>query len=109
MAMTLWRRFVVHGLVQGVGFRAATQRKARALGVVGWVRNLPDGRVEVLAGGPPEALEDLHAWLHQGPTGAVVEGVAMMEAASNQPPSPPYVPAPGQESAFQEQDFIIIH
>ena len=109
MAMTIWRHFVVRGLVQGVGFRAATQRRARALGVVGWVRNLPNGGVEVLAGGTPEALEGLHAWLHQGPRGAVVEGVTMTAAPSYQPPSPPYALAPGQGAVSPQQDFVIVH
>lgn len=58
---------VVHGRVQGVFFRASTQKKARALGLTGWVRNLPDGTVEVLAVGPRPALEALLAWLHEGP------------------------------------------
>ena len=109
MAMIIWRRFTVRGLVQGVGFRAATQRKARALGVVGWVRNLPDGRVEALAGGPPEALEALYAWLHQGPIGAVVEDVAVTEAAPHQLPPQPHVLAPGQGSTSPDRDFVIIH
>lgn len=108
MAMTVWRRFIVRGLVQGVGFRAATQRKARALGVVGWVGNLPDGRVEALAGGPPEALEALHAWLHQGPRGAVVEGVVMEAAELDQVQPKPHALAPGQELAFPDRDFVII-
>jgi acylphosphatase len=107
MTMTMWRRFIVRGLVQGVGFRAATQRKARALGVVGWVRNLPDGRVEALAGGAPEALEALHAWLHQGPTGAVVDDVVVTEAEPHQ--LQPHVLAPGHGPASPDSDFVIIH
>jgi len=61
--------------VQRVGFRAATRRKALALGLAGHARNLPDGRVEVVAGGPPEALAALRAWLQEGPRLARVDAV----------------------------------
>lgn len=57
---------LVSGRVQGVWFRAYTQRKARELGLTGWVRNLPDGRVEVVAEGPRPQLEALAQWLWQG-------------------------------------------
>ncbi len=66
---------VVHGRVQGVFFRASTQKKAQALGLTGWVRNLPDGTVEVLAAGPRSVLERLLEWLHQGPPLARVQRV----------------------------------
>lgn len=66
---------LVEGLVQGVGFRAFVQREARRLGVVGWVRNLPDGRVEVWAEGAPEAVDALVRRLERGPAGARVESV----------------------------------
>ena len=70
------RRFVVAGRVQGVYFRAFTQERARELGVAGWVRNLPDGRVECVAAGAPEAIARLRAVLEQGPPAArVVEVV----------------------------------
>jgi acylphosphatase len=65
----------VKGRVQGVFFRASAQRRAQALGVVGYARNLADGSVEVLAIGPPAALEALRAWLATGPPVARVEGV----------------------------------
>ncbi|WP_294946794.1 acylphosphatase [Sulfurivirga sp.] len=68
-------RAIIHGRVQGVFFRASTQKKARALGLTGWVRNLPDGTVEVLAVGPRPALEALLDWLHEGPPLARVERV----------------------------------
>lgn len=73
------RRFVVSGRVQGVGFRWHTVRAATALGVTGWVRNLPDGRVEVLAEGTPEGLKALEADLRRGPRGAAVSGVESIE------------------------------
>jgi acylphosphatase len=66
---------VVSGLVQGVGFRWATVRQARALGLRGVVRNLADGRVEVEAEGEESRLARLQAWLAQGPAGAHVRSV----------------------------------
>jgi acylphosphatase len=61
--------------VQGVYYRAAAQQRARQLGVTGNVRNLPDGRVEVLACGEPAAVEALCEWLWQGPPHAQVTEV----------------------------------
>lgn len=66
---------LVSGRVQGVGFRAATQTQAQALNITGSVKNLPDGRVEVIAYGDSAALEQLKQWLHQGPTLANVSDV----------------------------------
>jgi len=63
----------VSGRVQGVYFRAATREEARRRGVVGWVRNLPDGRVEALFEGPAAAVEGCVAWCRHGPPGAVVQ------------------------------------
>ena len=65
-------RYRVEGKVQGVGFRAHTQVKAQQLQLTGWVKNLPDGRVEVLAYGQPEQLEKLAEWLNMGPPQAHV-------------------------------------
>jgi acylphosphatase len=65
----------VEGLVQGVSFRAYTVEAARRLGVAGWVRNLPDGRVEAEAEGERSALEALVAWCRHGPPAARVEDV----------------------------------
>ncbi len=64
----------INGDVQGVGFRYSTQRHADGLGITGWVRNLPDGRVEVLAEGELAQLEDMLAWLQHDPSGAYVSG-----------------------------------
>jgi acylphosphatase len=67
-------RFVVSGMVQGVGFRWFVARHARALGLGGYARNLPDGRVEVVAcGGAAEALVRLEELLRAGPAHAYVE------------------------------------
>jgi acylphosphatase len=69
----------VQGRVQGVFYRAATAERANALGVDGWVRNLADGSVEVVASGDPAALESLAEWLWQGPPAAAVTGVILEE------------------------------
>lgn len=68
-------RFLVSGKVQGVFFRASTRERALDLGLNGRATNLPDGRVEVVAEGPAEALDALEAWLHEGPSAARVEVV----------------------------------
>jgi acylphosphatase len=68
-------RALVRGIVQGVGYRAATRREATRLGLSGWVRNLPDGRVELEAEGPDAQVAALIAWCSRGPAGAMVDGV----------------------------------
>jgi len=65
----------VFGRVQGVYYRASTQARARELGLRGWVRNRSDGSVELCAEGPAVALEQLVAWLEQGPPAARVDRV----------------------------------
>ncbi len=69
------RRYVVEGRVQGVGFRYFVLREADALGLSGWARNLPDGRVEVLAAGDEAALEAFQGRLWEGPRAARVTAV----------------------------------
>jgi acylphosphatase len=68
-------RVVVDGRVQGVFFRAAAAREARGLGLSGWVRNLPNGQVEIVAEGERKTLEMLVAWAPQGPPAARVTDV----------------------------------
>mgnify|MGYP005858153251 CR=1 FL=1 len=65
----------VSGLVQGVFFRSETRAKAKELGLFGWVRNLANGRVEILAEGEKEKLEKLVDWAKRGPTSARVDGL----------------------------------
>ncbi len=65
----------IRGRVQGVWFRALAQERARELGVRGWVRNCPDGSVEVVAEGEKNALQRLITWCHKGPEGALVTDV----------------------------------
>jgi len=68
-------RLLVHGRVQGVFFRQAAAEEARSLGLRGWVKNLPDGDVEMVAEGPRRELKILAAWANQGPRMARVAGV----------------------------------
>jgi acylphosphatase len=76
------RRYVVSGLVQGVGFRWFVHRHAARLRLSGWAENLVDGRVEVVASGPDEALEELELLLRQGPSRADVAEVEISELPS---------------------------
>ena len=69
------RRYHVSGKVQGVYYRASAREAARGLGLSGWVRNLPDGRVEAVAAGSPAALAEFERWLAQGPPRAEVSAV----------------------------------
>lgn len=66
----------VSGRVQGVWFRQSTKEMADSLGLTGWVRNLDDGRVELMAQGEDQAVRQLEAWLNQGPELATVAEVA---------------------------------
>ena len=74
-------RAVVRGRVQGVGYRAATAAEATRLGLVGWVRNRPDGQVELEAEGPPATVAALLTWCARGPALAQVTGVDTVEIA----------------------------
>jgi acylphosphatase len=73
------RRVVVHGQVQGVFFRDTTVRRAVERGVAGWVRNNPDGTVEAVFEGDPDAVEAMVRFVHEGPRGAIVERVEVIE------------------------------
>ena len=63
---------IIEGMVQGVFFRASTRDEAVRLGLTGWVRNLPDGRVQAHAEGPRDRVEEFVAWCQHGPSGSVV-------------------------------------
>ncbi len=80
---------VVSGRVQGVWFRAATREQAARLGLRGWVRNLPDGRVQAVFEGGAEELEAMLSWCRVGPPGSRVEGVETVTG-----------PATGEFAAF---------
>ena len=73
------RRVVVHGFVQGVYFRDTVRRQAVAKGVAGWVRNNRDGTVEAVFEGEPDAVEQLIALCRDGPRGARVDHVDVVE------------------------------
>ncbi|MFJ5886198.1 acylphosphatase [Kitasatospora cineracea] len=73
------RRVLVSGTVQGVFFRDSCRRAAAEAGVTGWVRNLPDGRVEAVFEGDPAPVERMVAWTGHGPSRAVVERVEVVE------------------------------
>ncbi|MFC0081149.1 acylphosphatase [Aciditerrimonas ferrireducens] len=94
-----WCHLRVLGRVQGVGYRLSCQQVARQLGLVGWVRNLADGSVEVLAIGPDAALADLVAWCRQGPPLAEVERVDVRQGPAGTAPPAELAPFPDPFSA----------
>jgi acylphosphatase len=69
------RRVIVHGRVQGVGFRYSVAGAAQSRGVAGWVSNRPDGTVEAVFEGEPEAVDSLVRFCREGPRGAAVDRV----------------------------------
>ncbi len=82
MDETICRRFLVSGRVQGVSYRAYTRERALQLGLRGFARNLPDGRVEVLACGAEPAIDALGAWLWTGSPASRVQAVGSEPADS---------------------------
>ena len=76
---------LISGIVQGVGYRWSCRRAAQGIGVVGWVRNLPDGRVEAVAQGSRGQVDQLIAWCYRGPEEARVTDIAVTyeEAAAD--------------------------
>jgi acylphosphatase len=78
------QHFLVKGRVQGVGFRWFVQREAAEIGLRGWVKNTPDGHVEVLAAGEPDQLEDLQLALAKGSRGSRVDQVIEHQLAESE-------------------------
>ncbi len=76
---TARKRVVVHGRVQGVFFRDNTRRQAASRGVAGWVANRPDGAVEAVFEGEPDAIDSLIRFAQEGPRGADVEDVEVFD------------------------------
>lgn len=76
---TTRRRVIVHGYVQGVFFRDSTRLLAERHAVAGWARNNPDGSVEAVFEGNPDAVEKLVAYAHEGPRGASVASVDIFD------------------------------
>ena len=79
MTEIIGQHFIVSGRVQGVCFRGFTKQQAIALGVTGWVRNLPDGQVEVIAFGTAEQLSTFADKLRPGPLAARVDAINLEE------------------------------
>jgi acylphosphatase len=77
------RRVTIAGRVQGVGYRAWVEHRARAQELEGWVRNRRDGSVEALFAGPEEVVADLVAWCRRGPSSARVQAVQDEPASSD--------------------------
>jgi acylphosphatase len=75
------KRVYVSGIVQGVWFRESCHEQARRAAVNGWVRNLSDGRVEVVLEGPRHGVEQVIAWCHRGPRRARVERIEVVDEA----------------------------
>ena len=70
--MQICKHFIVTGKVQGVYYRQNTMEKAKSLGLTGWVQNLSDGSVELIACGEADTIKQLESWLWQGPEAANV-------------------------------------
>ena len=83
-AIVMVQHFLIKGRVQGVGFRWFVQREAAELGLRGWVKNTPDGHVEVLAAGEPDQLEDLQLALAKGSRGSRVDEVIEHQLADSE-------------------------
>jgi acylphosphatase len=79
------QRFLISGRVQGVGFRYFARRIATRLGIAGWVRNLPEGSVEAVGEGSPDALARFEDELRSGPTLAVVDAVRATDSDPDEP------------------------
>ena len=77
--MRVARRYIISGCVQGVGFRFFTEAAAMREGIDGWVRNLPDGRVEVAAEGDADAMDRFERSVRHGPPAARVDDVDVTE------------------------------
>jgi acylphosphatase len=69
----------ISGRVQGVFYRSSSRRKALELGLTGWVRNLPDGRVEIVVEGEEDQVEKLIDWCRKGPPSADVKGLEIKQ------------------------------
>ncbi len=78
--VTIVRRLLISGRVQGVWYRESMRQEAQRLGITGWVRNLADGRVEALVQGETDAVEALIRWAWQGPPAARVDDIQVSPA-----------------------------
>jgi acylphosphatase len=78
--MNVVKHVLIHGCVQGVGYRYSMMAQASRAGVTGWVRNRRDGTVEAMLAGPSDKVGEVIAWAHQGPSGSQVAGVKVRDA-----------------------------
>ena len=85
------KRVFLSGRVQGVSFRFHAHEKARELDLIGWVRNLDDGRVEMLVAGSMQAVELMVQWAGTGPSGAEVKNIEILTAKEMPPQKPFYI------------------
>jgi acylphosphatase len=85
------KKLFLSGRVQGVSFRFYSHEKANQLGLTGWVRNLEDGRVELLVAGESDSVETMIKWAHKGPPGAHVENVEISTVKEQIPKEPFYI------------------
>ena len=85
--MEVCTQFLISGRVQGVWFRAATQQQANSLQITGYAKNLPDGRVEVLACGTHDSVAELGGWLWQGSPHSEVKEITIQQRPVQNPPS----------------------
>lgn len=76
MTAKRWK-LIISGRVQGVSYRISTKARANELGILGYAKNLPDGRVEIIAEGSEDQLNKLESWCHQGPPAATVSSVVV--------------------------------
>jgi len=81
--MTVTKHLLITGRVQGVGFRFYMQRKARELGITGWVRNCRDGSVEAVVQGTAGAVETMIGWARRGPPSAAVAELRVTDAGGD--------------------------
>jgi acylphosphatase len=77
MAGNTAKRLIIHGRVQGVGYRYSMLARASRIGVTGWVRNRRDGTVEAVVAGPAAQLDEMIAWARQGPPGSKVTEIVV--------------------------------
>jgi acylphosphatase len=78
------RNLIIRGKVQGVFYRATAREVADKMGLSGWVKNTPEGHVEILVSGPADHLDEFIAWCQRGPGQAVVTGVSVQEVPDQQ-------------------------
>lgn len=85
------KRVFIQGKVQGVGFRFHAHEKASALNLTGWVKNLADGRVEILVAGKPNSVEEMIEWARKGPSAAKVTDVEVLDVKDESPKEPFFI------------------